>query len=276
MDYNLVFAKDIKVDDMGTGVNVTINNQYKAFFAEHSNVVKLHKSNPSECVSKLIGGSFFFIKDELIDHRDSSYHGYIMTDADINEVMSKVGYTTNITKKDLKGLHLVSSGRSQYTLVKPHKRTGISLGSIELYHVWSPFSNNIRFSYKVTVEEGDVIFNRPLSNHKVSITPKNWYNDLIKESEICLSKISKCFEIKFITMKKDKCDGKTLSAINEFAIARNVQAIVDDTTGVFVETEATHLSKLMAWQYVVELIQYEAYAGDGKLYQLANNLLWVE
>lgn len=276
MDYNLVFAKNVKVDSTETNVIVTINDKYKASFAEHSNVFKLYSSNKDECISKLTGGSFFFINDELIDHRDSSYHGYIMTDADINEVKTKIGCTSNITKKDLKGFHLVSSGRSQYTLVKSHKRRGISLGSIELYHVWSPFSNNIRFSYRITVEEGDVIFNRPLANHKISITPKNWYTELLKESEYCLTKISKCFETKFIELKHTRCNGKTLLAINEFANVRNVQEIVDDTSGSYLDDEPTNLSKLQAWQYVVELIQYEAYAGDGKLYQLANNLLWVD
>jgi hypothetical protein len=276
MDYNLVFAKNVKVDATETNVIVTINNQYVASFAEHSNVFKLYNNNKDECISKLTGGSFFFINDELIDHRDSSYHGYIMTDADINEVKSKIGCTSNISKKDLKGLHLVSSGRSQYTLVKSCKRRGLSLGEIELFHVWSPFSNNIRFSYRITVDEGDVIFNRPLANHKISITPKTWYTELLKESEYCLSIISKCFELKFEEMKNQPCNGKTLSAINEFANARNVHEIADDTSGTYAEDDPTNLTKLQAWQYVVELIQYEAYAGDGKLYQLANNLLWVE
>jgi hypothetical protein len=274
MDYNLVFAKTVKVDSVGAGVNVTINDQYTASFAEHSNIVKLFNSNPDECISKLTGGSFFFVGDEFIDHRDSAYRGYIMTDADINEVKTKIGSTSNISKKDLKGFHLVTSGRSKHTLVKSHKRCGIALGSVELYHVWSPFSNNIRFSYRVTVEEGDVIFNRLLANHKISITPKNWYNDLIKESEICLTKVSKFFDVKLDSMKSERCLGSTLSAINEFARVRNVDAIVDDTSGTYAENEPTNLSKLQAWQYVVELIQYEAYAGDGKLYQLANNLLW--
>lgn len=276
MDYNLVFAKNIKVDTTETGVTVTINNQYKASFAEHSNIVKLYNTKPDDCISRLTGGSFFFINDEFIDHRDSAYQGYIMTDADIRDVEPKIGCTENISKKDLKGFHLVSSGRSKYALVKSHTRRGIALGSIELYHVWSPFSNSIRFSYRVTVEEGDIIFNRPLANHKVSITPVNWYANLLKESTVCLNKITKFFNTNLESMKYEKCDGKTLAAINEFAEVRNVDAIVDDTTGDYADDDLTHLSKLQAWQYVVELIQYEAYANDGKLYQLANNLLWVD
>lgn len=278
MDYKLVFANDIKIEEHDKGVNVIINNEHIASFAELSNVVKLYRTDANECSKRLIGGSFFFIKNQLIDHRDVSYEGYIMTDSDISEVMSKIGYTSNVTMRDLKGLHLVNSGRSDYTLIKPYKRRGLSLGSVELYQVWSPFSSNIRFSYKITVEEGDVIFNRPLSTHKVSINSHNWYNILIKESDFCLSKIVNIFEEKFISMSKDKCLGKEYAGIHEHANIRYVNEIIDDTDQQYNETGVTHLSKLKAWQYAVELIQYDTNDGKyiGQLYQIANNLLWVK
>lgn len=278
MDYKLVFANDIKIESQPKGVNVIINNEHVASFAELSNVVKLYRTDEDECIKRLTGGSFFFINGQLIDHRDITYKGYIMTDSDISELMTKLGFITNVSVKDLKGLHLVNSGRSDYTLISPYKRRGLSLGSVELFQVWSPFSSNIRFSYKITVEEGDVVFNRPLANHKVSINPKNWHNILLKESEICLSKIVTLFEAKFISMANEKCLGKEVSGIHEHANIRYVQEIIDDTSKPYADEEVTHLSKLKAWQYAVELIQYDTNDGKyiGQLYQIANNILWVK
>lgn len=278
MDYKLVFANDIKIESHAKGVDVVINNEHTASFAELSNVVKLYRTDKDECVKRLTGGSFFFINGQLIDHRDITYQGYIMTDSDISEIMSKLGYVTGVHVKDLKGLHLVNSGRSDYTLISPYKRRGLTLGSVELYHVWSPFSSNIRFSYKITVEEGDVIFNRPLSNHKVPITSKNWYNILLRDSELCLSKIVNIFEAKFVNLSNEKCLGKDVANINEHANIRFVQEIIDDTSKTYAEDEESHLTKLKAWQYVVELIQYDTNDGKyiGQLYQIANNLLWVK
>lgn len=278
MDYKLVFANDIKIEEQDKGVNVIINNDHVATFAELSNVVKLFRTDANECIKRLTGGSFFFINDQLIDHRDVSYNGYIMTDSDISELMSKLGYLTNVPIRDLKGLHLVNSGRSDYTLICPYKRRGLSLGSVEMYQVWSPFSSNIRFSYKITVEEGDVFFNRPLANHKISINSKNWHSILIKESDFCLLKIVNLFESKFISMVNEKCLGRELAGINEHANLRYVEEIIDDTSKQYNEDQETHLSKLKAWQYAVELIQYDTSDGKhiGQLYQIANNLLWVK
>lgn len=277
MNYDLVFAKEIAIESTPNGICVTINHNHKANFVEQSNITKLFRLNEQDCITKLTGGTFFFVDGQLVDHRDISYDGYIMSDSDISEVMSHIGVSKNISKKDLKGFHLVNSGRSDYTLLNSVKKKGMSLGHIELYQVWSPFSNNIRFSYKVVVEEGEVVFNKPLSKYKVSITSDNWQSELNTTGDMCLSKLISLFESKFISMKKEKCSVKDMTSIYEHAKLKEVYEIVENTNPEgLLETDKTNLTALQAWQYVVELIQYDFSQGDGKLYQLANNLLWTK
>lgn len=282
MNYNLVFAHNISIRSIDTGIEVTINDSHIATFAEMSNVTQLYRKDDVECISRLTNGSYFYINDQLVDHRDSTYAGYIMSESEIDELMNIIGYSENLSLKDLKGLHLVNSGRSDYALIKDYCKKGLSLGAVTLYHVWSPFSNNIRFSYKLTVEEGDIFYNRPLKNRKVSTISSHWYDDLRASSEQCIHELVNILEKKFNALKVEKCNVREVLDITSHAISRSVDDIVNglsldnmrENGKTPDEDDLTHITKLVAWQYVVELIQYDTIVGDGKLYQLANNLMW--
>ena len=282
MNYELVFAHNVIIKTIDTGIEVTINDKHTAIFAEMSNVTQLFRKNGCECVARLTGGSYFYINDQLVDHRDSTYVGYIMSESDIEELMNTIGYSANLSLKDLKGLHLVNSGRSDYALIKDYSKKGMSLGAVTLYHVWSPFSNNIRFSYKLTVEEGDVFYNRPLKNRKISIISSNWYDELKLQSDNCINELVNLLEKKFNTLKIEKCNVREVTDITEHAVTRSVDEIVNSLSLEYMhetgkkpdEGDLTRITKLVAWQYVIELIQYDTIVGDGKLYQLANNLMW--
>jgi hypothetical protein len=287
MDYQLVYAETIKITDTKSGIEVLINGKHKANFVEQSNITKLYRQNSQNCITKLTGGTYFFINKQLVDHRDSLYKGYIMSDSVLDEVMNIVGYSSNLSKKDLKGLHLVTTGRSDYTLVKYYKSRGMNGGSIGLYWVWSPFSGCIRYAYKIVTDEGEVISNKHFDIGRVAIDDY-FYDELLDSSSEFLDYIIKEIEKRFRSMAKEYCSVSDMLTINTFANERNVIDIAEETTfdhvssiykpeiiGTdFAKTAQSHISKLVAWKYAVELIQYDETVGDGNLYAVVNRTLW--
>lgn len=288
MNYQLVYAESIKIIDKNNGIEVVINDKFSASFVEQSNITKNYRQNKTNCIQKLTGGTYFFIDNELIDHRDSSYKGYIMNDSVVDELMNIIGYTSNLTKKELKGLHLVTTGRSNHTLVKYHKSIGMSGGSIGLYWVWNPFSSVIRFAYKIVVDEGEVISNKNFEVGKVSVMDDYFYESLLDTSNDFLDFIVKEIEKRFNKMPNESCSVADMLIINNMARERNVEEIQNETSfehvaniykpeivGTdFAKTAQSHLNKLVAWHYAVELLQYDDTIGDGNLYAVVNRTLW--
>jgi len=72
---------------------ITVDGEFEHIFPHTSRVSKhLDSMEAEDLAHRLSGGDFFFIENELIDFRDSSYHGFVHTPETINVFMDLLGY----------------------------------------------------------------------------------------------------------------------------------------------------------------------------------------
>jgi hypothetical protein len=265
--YEIILATTIEVADIQNGITVNINNTHKATFLEYSNITKQYRQDKDLCIRKLVGGLYFFIDGTMIDHRDSLYTGYVMSDDTLKSLMNNIGFLRNVSKKDIKGLHLVTSGRSEYVLANYHTSSGFEHGMVNLLWTWSPFSDSIRYSFKIVTEHGEVISNKNMFVNKVKVTDSNWLYELKRHSTYFLKRITDILDNNFRKMSNEYSAVADIQTVQKFAIERNIPEIAEKTE------EGAKLSKMTVYEYAVELLQYDA-VGDGYLYNVINNVLW--
>lgn len=289
MKPELLFANDVKVEDLTSGIKVILNKSKEIIFDEKSKITQTYRENKGKFLDKLYGGTFFFIDDVFIDHRDSSYMGYVMNINTIETMMSKIGVSTGWTSKELKALHMVTTGSYEYVLSSDVvEKRGISLGEVQLYWTWSPFSKNIRYSYRVLLEQGEVIYNKAFDIKKPSVVEKNWFESLKIESNKFIDIIAVMLEDCYEGMEEHKCSLSDMMLVNRIAVEAGVDDIIEMTSfsnvehlyqksvldTVLVNECMGHLSVMQLYQFVVELLQIDVGGNDGYLLKLANNLVW--
>ena len=67
---------------------IIVNDQYHHQFNANSRVSKhLDVMTAEQLQTRLSGGSYFFVEDELVDWRDGHYNGFVHSDQMINDYM---------------------------------------------------------------------------------------------------------------------------------------------------------------------------------------------
>lgn len=258
MKFEMIFAEeiDVKLED---GLAITINKDKTIYFGATSNITKMYIEDKNRCLDLLEHGFYFFMNGKFIDHRDSSYDGYIMEDHDIERMLKIVGYKENMKSADIKMLHFVTTGSYDYVLMSDViERRQFSEGYIELFWTWSPFSKYLRYSYKLDFNNGHVFYNKNFNMPKPKIYGKNWFEFTKAESKKFLDYLHKNLNESFSIMDEKISSDEDIQLYNEHAIEYNLEV-------------SGKMTNLDLYKKVIGLLNYSV---NGYLLKLANNLIW--
>ncbi len=149
-------VKDNKRRDCAT---ITVNDQFQHTFPHTSRVSKhLDVMSPEQLQSRLSGGSFFFINQQLVDWRDGSYTGFTHTDDTIKLYMDLFGFQyrnklshihqRNVNNDDHHNNNdiLLRSVWDKTEIHVPGYQSGGDFHS-ELSFVWNPFTSFINSAF---------------------------------------------------------------------------------------------------------------------------------
>lgn len=132
---------------------IIVNDKYEHEFSHTSRVSRhLDVMTPETLQTRLDGGTYFFIEDQLVDWRDGYYHGFSHTDDSINEYMDILGFTH---KEDLTFGHTRKNTNTPIVLRSTWDKNEISIPGYahgadfhsELSFVWNPFVSHINSSF---------------------------------------------------------------------------------------------------------------------------------
>lgn len=132
---------------------ITVNDQFTHRFSHKSRVSRhLEMMTPDTLQTRLSGGTYFFVEDELVDWRDGYYNGFVHTDAMVDEYMDLLGY---VHKKDVQFIHRTKDNAHPIALRKKWDSAeivvpGYTYGgkfTSELSFVWNPFVSFVSSSY---------------------------------------------------------------------------------------------------------------------------------
>lgn len=173
-----------KYDDKGHVLaHIEINNMYEHTFDSASRISKaLNSSSGSDLEltttqlgSRLNGGSYFMVDDQLVDFRDSHYDGFVQDDNAIEQLMKYIGYKP-VESRTRAGLRLntVSSDimlMNRYDSAEfqvPGYVHGGKFQSNMLFN-WSPFNTHVRGAFEIIREicTNGMIGSTELISHKI-------------------------------------------------------------------------------------------------------------
>ncbi|RWZ87306.1 MAG: hypothetical protein EO766_12335 [Hydrotalea sp. AMD] len=133
--------------------HIEVNGQYEHTFPPKSRVTRhLDVMTPEILETRLDGGTYFFVEDQLVDWRDGHYNGFIHTDGMVDQYMELLGY---VHKEDLAFAHrrkladdkiLLRSVWDKNEIIVPGYVSGGEFHS-ELSFVWNPFVTFINSSF---------------------------------------------------------------------------------------------------------------------------------
>lgn len=160
MNFELIRAATVEVkqviDERKHSVaEITVNGKYQHRFSPKSRISQhLDIMTPVELSSRLTGGSFFFIGDNMVDMRDGEYNGFIHTNETISKFMDVLGYqfkdttqprhrrTNDATDSKI----LLRKAWSQNPITVPGYKQGGEFTS-ELSFLWNPFNKTVNSSF---------------------------------------------------------------------------------------------------------------------------------
>lgn len=134
---------------------ILVNGEYHHRFSHTSRISKhLDVMTPKDLETRLNGGTFFFIGDQMVDMRDGTYDGFVHTDESIGVFMDLLGYQQ---KKDLprhRG-RMTEEATGDLVLRKVWSKNEITVPgyaqgadfTTELSFVWNPFVKTINSSF---------------------------------------------------------------------------------------------------------------------------------
>lgn len=168
-EYNLFRNANVEVtptyDENGNALaEIVVNNQFSHTFSKQSRISKALNVGSgtdalrmarSQLQSRLTGGDYFFVGDELIDFRDSAYTGFIHNDNSIEQLMKHIG----VDRADAlvrTGLRL-NTMDSSISLSSVHSTEDFNVMNIaaggdfksSIIYSWSPFASFVRGIFKV-------------------------------------------------------------------------------------------------------------------------------
>ncbi len=136
--------------------SITVDDKFQHVFSESSRVSQsLRLSETSHLQEYLMGGSYFFVNDTLVDFRDKEYKGFIHEDSSIDQLMNVIGFD-EISDQQRRLLRLNTQGEvglvkkwSDVEFTIPHYAQGGDFSSRLLYS-WNPFHQHVKGIFQLT------------------------------------------------------------------------------------------------------------------------------
>lgn len=158
---------------------ILVNDEFVHQFPSTSRVSKhLEMMTADDLSDRLTGGSYFFIEDELVDFRDSSYSGFIHTDNTVNEFINLLGYQR---RADMKLQHASKKhdNASQIILRKVWNDQEISVPGYQsggdfksqLSFTWNPYVKTVNSAFDLVrlICENGMVGMTSFMNNKIPL-----------------------------------------------------------------------------------------------------------
>lgn len=207
---------------------IVVNGKYTHRFSASSRVSRhLDTMTAKELGSRLSGGAYFFVEDELVDWRDGTYDGsFIHSDKAIGKFMDVLGVTTTpIARRKAERLGYNSQIElkrvwSDLDFNAPHIIEGGDFKS-RLTFEWSPFNRTINSTYELVrlVCTNGMIGTTSWLNNKVPVINK-WEEHLQIANDQIQHKVQQKFLQRMTAMTKRRASVADCQSIASHAIKR--------------------------------------------------------
>lgn len=135
-------------------VTIGVNDKYTHDFDPKSRISKaLTVATPEAIQNRLNGGSFFFVENELMDFRDSSYRGFVHDNSAIDSLMEVLGYSSKLSgfgrklNTQSKNFMLGRTWNEHEITVPAYDDGGVF--SSRLAFTWNPFHQNVKSFFEL-------------------------------------------------------------------------------------------------------------------------------
>jgi hypothetical protein len=301
--------------------HIVVNNQLEHTFNPSSKVSQSLSiaRNPDEMKlatqqlqDRMTGGSFFFVKDTLVDHRDGHYNGFHHNDASIDKLMEVIGYQEDVS-------HLRRVGMRLNTTVSPimlYKKWSVENFDVPGYiqggafssginFGWSPFMNFVKGIFEITrlICTNGMVGTSELINSKIPLQNR-WVEHLAIANIQMQNKVQSKVADRLSEMVHNRATVNDLQLVTkhvrerlddtvdvvESNILSNLVKIIDPiihlskyyTPAVFQDGAVCarlqgHLSEFDLWNIITEMYTHTTQSEDstdGGLQRLANKMLF--
>jgi hypothetical protein len=207
--------------------NITVNGKYNHIFPATSRVSRsLETMHASDLRDRLMGGTFFFVDDILVDYRDGFYNGFIQDDASIAALVRVIGIQKSETLKvslhdNLITHRFVLGCRWNACQIVIPECTNNSNFSNELLFSWSPFNKDINSAF-VLVHETTGTYIRGMSSTLRKRIPlvNRWEEHLDIACRQLETRIDSEIKRRFAIMVKHRASIQELQLISDHANTR--------------------------------------------------------
>lgn len=308
------------ITNSGIATSITVNDKIHHTFEPSSRISKaLSLTNGTESLDlatrqlqdRLSGGTYFTINDELVDFRDSHYHGFIHSDNSIEQLMHHIGVdeASSIIRSGLR----LNTTASRYTLTNKYSTESFQLANAlvggefdsSVIYSWNPFTSFVRAAFEIVrlVCANGAVSTTELVNSRIPLLNR-W------QEHLDISNLQMQNSIKGIAAKRFDEMVESRAGVGELKlIAKHASARIDD--GVTIDQRKrlerirdvvdpmihltdyysqaslvnsniaaqlpSHLSSFDAWNCVTEILTHTSEVDNsstGSLLAFANRLLF--
>lgn len=208
-----------------------IDGEFEHIFPHTSRVSKhLDSMEAVDLSERLTGGQFFFVEDQLIDFRDSSYNGFVHTDKTVDVFMDIIGYQH---KNELQMAHMQKDTdpdiNSPIVLRKIWNKNEISVpGYVHgtdfhsmLSYEWNPFVKHINTMFDLVrlICENGMVGVTSFLNTKVPVVNR-WEEHLDIASRMIQNKVNGIVQERIGQMIREHCSVADLLLLEDHIMAR--------------------------------------------------------
>lgn len=245
-EYNLFRNANVQVnpvyDEEGRALaEIVVNDQFGHTFDRHSRISKALnvgsgtnalKLARNQLQARLSGGDYFFVDDELIDFRDSAYHGFVHTDNSIAELMKNIGVqaSDNLVRTGLR----LNTMNSSVMLSSVHSTEEFNLMNISaggdfrssIIYSWSPFASFVRGVFKITrlVCENGMVSTADEINTRIPLLNR-WEEHLDISNVQMQNSIQALMTKRFNNMVENRASVRDLKLIAKHANIRRAETV---------------------------------------------------
>ena len=223
-----------------TLAHITVNDQFEHTFPQSSRISKaLDHTNNTESLrvslnqlnNRLNNGQYFFIKDQLIDFRDSYYTGFVHDTTSIDKMMELIGYQ-DIVRTIKSGLNLTTSGES-YMLVNKFSAENFEVpGYIQggkfasnILFSWNPFVSFIKGAFEIVREicSNGAVGTSELINTRIPIINR-WEEHMAIANNQMQRQVQQLSNTRLADMSNERAIVKDLQSIAHHSALRKATA----------------------------------------------------
>lgn len=212
-----------------------INDKYEHVFDNKSRVTKaLGVMSPQDLSTRLSGGHYFFVEDDLIDFRPGMYNGFIQTDDSIGQLIEHIGVIDAAdirkTMRTLKGntmstKHLLGAVWSDHGITVPGYHDGGEFKS-QLLFMWNPFNKNVNTFFQLMREicENGMVGLATFLNRKIPLINR-WEEHLDMANRQIQNKVEAVATRRLAQMGSERASLDELSQLHSHARTRHEHAL---------------------------------------------------